>query len=57
MKISARNQIKGTVVAVKDGAVNGHVTNEDESGMRISGSITNQVARLGSSAQAFPQTS
>lgn len=57
MKISVRNQIKGTVVAVKDGAVNGHVTNEDESGMRISGSITNQVARLGSSAQALPQTS
>ncbi len=52
--ISARNQIEGTVVAVKEGAVNGHVTIEDESGVRISGSITNQAARLGSSAQALP---
>ncbi len=50
--ISARNQIEGTVVAVKDGAVNSHVTIKDESGVRISGSITNQTARLGSSAQA-----
>lgn len=54
--ISARNQIEGTVVAVKDGAVNGHVAIEDESGVRISSSITNQAARLGSSAQALPQT-
>lgn len=53
--ISARNQIEGTVVAVKDGAVNSHVAIKDESGVRISGSITNQAARLGSSAQAFPQ--
>lgn len=54
--ISARNQIEGTVVAVKDGAVNGHAAIKDESGVRISGSITNQTARLGSSAQALPQT-
>ena len=54
--ISARNQIEGTVVAVKDGAVNGHVAIKDESGVRSSGSITNQAARLGSSAQALPQT-
>ena len=54
--ISARNQIEGTVVAVKDGAVNGDVAIKDESGVRISGSITNQTARLGSSAQALPQT-
>ena len=54
--ISARNQIEGTVVAVKDDAVNGHVAIEDESSVRISCSITNQAARLGSSAQAFPQT-
>ena len=54
--ISARNQIEGAVVAVKDGAVNSHVTIKDESGVRISGSITNQAARLGSSAQALPQT-
>ena len=38
--ISARNQIEGTVV-VTEGAVNGHVTIEDEDGVRISGSITN----------------
>lgn len=41
--ISARNQIEGTVVAVKDGAVNGHVAIEDESSVRISGSITNEA--------------
>ena len=54
--ISARNQIEGTVVAVKDGAVNGHVSIKDEGGVRISGSITNEATRLGSSAQALPQT-
>lgn len=42
MKISARNQIKGTVKTVKEGAVNGHVTIENEEGVRISGSITNE---------------
>lgn len=64
--ISARNQIEGTVVAVKEGAVNGHVAIEDESSVRISGSITNEAieqlglkeggkaGRLGSSAQALP---
>ena len=41
-KISARNQIEGTVVKVQEGAVNGHVTIEDEEGARISGSITNE---------------
>ena len=40
--ISARNQIEGTVVKVQEGAVNGHVTIEDEEGARISGSITNE---------------
>ena len=40
--ISARNQIEGTVVKVQEGAVNGHVTIEDEEGVRISGSITNE---------------
>ena len=39
--LSARNQIEGTVVAVTEGAVNGHVTIEDADGVRISGSITN----------------
>ncbi len=46
--ISARNQIEGTVTSVKEGAVNGHVTIEDESGVRISGSITNEaIEQLG----------
>lgn len=46
--ISARNQIEGTVVAVKEGAVNGHVTIEDEEGVRVSGSITNEsIQQLG----------
>ena len=46
--LSARNQIEGTVVSVKEGAVNGHVTIEDEDGVRISGSITNaSIQELG----------
>ena len=40
--ISARNQIEGTVVAIEEGAVNGHVTIEDADGMKICGSITNE---------------
>ena len=41
--ISARNQIEGKVVSVKEGAVNGHVTIDDEYGVRVSGSITNEA--------------
>ena len=41
--ISARNQIEGTIVKVQKGAVNGHVSIEDASGVRISGSITNDA--------------
>jgi len=33
MKISARNQIEGTVVSVKKGLVNGHVANEGADGV------------------------
>ena len=40
--ISARNQIEGKVVEVKEGAVNGHVTIEDPDGVRVTGSITNE---------------
>ena len=40
--ISARNQIEGKIVKVKEGAVNGHVTIEDADGVQISGSITNE---------------
>ena len=41
--ISARNQLAGTVVSVKEGAVNGHVTIELADGNRVSGSITNEA--------------
>lgn len=41
--ISARNQLAGKVVAVKEGAVNGHVTIELADGNRVSGSITNEA--------------
>ena len=41
--LSARNQIAGTVVAVEEGAVNGHVTIEDADGVKITGSITNEA--------------
>lgn len=40
--LSARNQIEGTITSVKEGAVNGHVTIEDEWGTKVSGSITNE---------------
>ena len=40
--ISARNQIEGTIVAIEEGAVNGHVVIEDADGMKICGSITNE---------------
>ncbi len=46
--ISARNQIAGTVVEVKEGAVNGHVALETADGSRIKGSITNEaIEQLG----------
>ena len=41
--ISARNQIEGKIVSVKEGAVNGHVTIEDADGAQISGSITRSI--------------
>lgn len=39
--ISARNQLAGKVVSVKEGAVNGHVALELPDGNVVSGSITN----------------
>ena len=46
--ISARNQLKGTITEVKEGAVNGHVTIELEDGNKIKGSITNEaIEQLG----------
>lgn len=41
--ISARNQIVGKVIAVKKGAVNGHVTIKTVENVRIMGSITNEA--------------
>ena len=41
MKLSARNQLPGTVVAIKKGVVNGIVTIEVAPGVIITSSITN----------------
>ena len=41
MKLSARNQLPGTVVAIEKGAVNGIVTIEVAPGLVITSSITN----------------
>lgn len=46
--ISARNQLRGTVCEVKEGAVNGHVTIELPCGQKVKGSITNEaIEQLG----------
>ncbi|MBR2836130.1 MAG: TOBE domain-containing protein [Coriobacteriales bacterium] len=48
LPLSARNQFVGKIVMVKEGAVNCHVTLETKSGIRISGSVTNEaVSELG----------
>jgi molybdopterin-binding protein len=44
MKISARNQIPGTIIAVKPGATTSHVTIEIAGGVTITASITNESA-------------
>lgn len=41
--ISARNQLAGTVVSVREGAVNGHVVIELADGNEVTGSITNEA--------------
>lgn len=41
--ISARNQLKGKVIVVREGAVNGHVTIELPCGCTVTGSITNEA--------------
>ena len=43
MKISARNQIKGTIVEVKKGATTSHVRLQTSSGQIITASITNEA--------------
>lgn len=46
--ISARNQLRGKVVMVKEGAVNGHVAIELPCGCKVKGSITNEaIEQLG----------
>ena len=46
--ISARNQLRGNIVKIQEGAVNGHVTIELPCGDRIKGSITNEaIEQLG----------
>lgn len=41
MRLSARNQLPGTVIAIEKGAVNGIVTIEVAPGLVITSSITN----------------
>ncbi len=48
MKISARNQIQGTITSVHPGATTSHVTIEVSPTVTITASITNEaVAELG----------
>jgi molybdopterin-binding protein len=44
MKLSARNQIPGTITEVKPGATTTHVRIEISSGLTITSSITNEAA-------------
>ena len=62
MKLSARNQFKGTVVEVQEGAVNGIVKIEVAPGIVISSSITNASSedlglKVGSEAYAVIKAS
>ena len=43
MKLSARNQIKGTVIAVQKGQTTGHVRIDVGQGIVITSSITNEA--------------
>jgi molybdopterin-binding protein len=43
MRISARNQIKGTVVEVKKGATTSHIRVEIGGGQLVTSSITNEA--------------
>ncbi len=48
MKISARNQIKGTIVEIRKGATTSHVRIEVAAGLVLTASITNEaVEELG----------
>jgi len=53
MRISARNQIKGTVIDVKKGATTSHVRVDIGNGQTVTSSITNEaVDELGIKAQS-----
>ncbi len=43
MKLSARNQIKGTVVSVQKGQTTGHVRIDIGNGIVVTSSITNEA--------------
>ncbi|MDR1908955.1 MAG: TOBE domain-containing protein [Spirochaetaceae bacterium] len=45
MKLSARNQLKGTVVSIKEGAVNGIVAVDIGGGNKISATISMDAIR------------
>ena len=45
MRISARNQLKGTVVEIKEGAVNSIVVIDIGGGNKVSSSITIEAVR------------
>ncbi|MCL2856720.1 MAG: TOBE domain-containing protein [Oscillospiraceae bacterium] len=48
MKISASNQLKGKIVEIKDGAVNGVVVIDIGNGNRVTASITmDSIKKLG----------
>ena len=52
MRISARNQIKGTVIDVKKGATTSHVRVDSGNGQIVTSSITNEsVDELGIKAK------
>jgi molybdopterin-binding protein len=45
MKISARNQLKGKILAIKEGAVNGIVTIDIGGGNKVSATISMDAIR------------
>ena len=62
MKLSARNQIKGTVVEVKKGQTTAHVRIDIGNGVMITSSITNEAVddlglKVGDSAIAVIKAS
>ena len=57
MRISARNQIKGTVIDVKKGATTSHIRVDVDGGQIVTASITNEaVDELGIKAKGHVTT-